>query len=81
MVALFSFVLPHLVKQCYNAQYTESEQAHYTKSNCPALAIVKALNQHHKANDGKDDGRNEIRKLHSLKFFEDGQSTYMPPFE
>lgn len=69
MMSFFALVLAHLVKQRDNAKNAKSEQTDNAKCYSPTFAIVKAFDEHHKTNDGKDNGCSKVRKLHSDLIF------------
>jgi hypothetical protein len=67
LVAAHGFVLTHLVQQRNNAEHRKGEHTHYAEGNGPALAIIKALDHHHEAENGEKHGDGEKRKLHIRK--------------
>lgn len=67
LIPAHGFVLAHLVQQRNNAEYRKGEHTHYAEGNSPALAIIKALDHHQKAENGEKHGDGEKGKLHIRK--------------
>jgi hypothetical protein len=67
LVAAHGFVLAHLVQQRNNAEHRKGEHTYHAEGNRPALAIIKALDHHHEAENGEEHGDGEKGKLHIRK--------------
>jgi hypothetical protein len=59
-------VLAHLVQQGNDAENAKREYAYHTQGNGPSLAVVEALDHHHEAEDGDEDGNGKEGELHIL---------------
>lgn len=59
-------VLAHLVQQGNDAENTKREYAYHAQGDGPSLAVVEALDHHHEAEDGDEDGNGEEGELHML---------------
>ena len=70
MMSIIPFVLSHLVQQRNKAQDSKSEHPDNTEHNSPGLAIIHALNEQHKTNNGNQDSGSKKWELHRKPFYQ-----------